>query len=116
MGCSQPHLAEFCTNVSVTEGKASSTVNAVELQKKVKAHVIDEVGSSTLMGCGFELIKEDDSGFEQGVQTLAPPVPSSGLFIASLHQKQQRMEADIAELKELSAKRHEDLFSLSLLP
>jgi len=91
-------------------------VNGVELQEKEEAQVIDEVGSSTLIGCGFALFKEVDSGFEQGVQTPAPPVPSSGLSIASLHQNQQRMEADFAALKELSAKRHEDLFSLSLLP
>ena len=84
----------------------------VELQKKVEAQVINEVGSSTHMGCGFELIKEDAFGFEQGVQTPASPVPSSGLSIASLHQKQQRMEANLAELKELSAKRHKDLLSL----
>ena len=112
MGCSQPDLAEFYDNVSVTEGKVSSTVNGIELQKKVKAHVIDEVGNSTFTGCGFELIKEVDFGFEQGVPTPAPPVPSSGLSIASLHQKQLRMEADLAKLKELSAKRHEDLISL----
>ena len=87
MGCSQPDLAEFYDNASITEGKVSSTVNEIELQKKVEAQEIDEVGSSSLMGCGFELIKEDDFGFEQGGQTPAPPVPSSGLSIASLHQK-----------------------------
>ena len=64
------------------------------------------------MGCDFELIKEEDSGFEQGVETPALLVPSSGLSIASLHQKQQRMDADLAKLKELSAKYHEDLLSL----
>jgi len=112
MGCSQPDLADFYDNASITEGKVSSTVNGIELQKKVKAHIIDKVGSSTFMVCGFELIKEVDSRFEQGVQTPAPPVPRSGLFIVSLHQKQQRMEADLAELKELSAKRHEGLLSL----
>jgi len=105
-------LVEFYVNVSITEGKVSSTVNGVGLQKKVEAQVIDEVGNSTLMGCDFELIKEEDFGFEQGVQTPAPPVPSNGLFITSLYQKQQRMEADLAELKELSAKRHENLLSL----
>ena len=78
----------------------------------MKAHVIDKVGSSTFMGCGFELIKEVDSGFEQHVQTPASPIPCSGLFITSLHQKQQRMKTDLAEMKELSAKRHDDLFSL----
>jgi len=54
MGCSQPDLAEFYANVSVTEGKVSSTVNGVELQKKMEAQVTDEVGNSTLMGCGFD--------------------------------------------------------------
>jgi len=32
----------------------------VQLQRKVDVQVIDEVGSSTLMGCGFDLIKEGD--------------------------------------------------------
>ena len=36
----------------------------VELQKKVDAQVIDEVGSSTIMGCGFDLIREDDPNVE----------------------------------------------------
>ena len=72
----------------------------IELHEKVDTQVIDEVGCNTLMGCGFKLIKADDSRFEQGMQTPAPPVPSNGLFIASLHRKQQRMKADLAELKE----------------
>ena len=58
MRCSQPNLVEFYANVSVTTGQVSSTMHGVELQKKVKAHVINKVGSSTFMGCGFELIKE----------------------------------------------------------
>ena len=32
----------------------------VELQKKVEAQVIDEVGSSTIIGCGFDLIQKGD--------------------------------------------------------
>jgi len=28
----------------------------VELQNKVGAQVVDEIGSSTLMGCGFDLV------------------------------------------------------------
>ena len=32
----------------------------VELRKKVAAQVIDEIGSSTIMGCGFVLIKVGD--------------------------------------------------------
>jgi len=49
----------------------------VELQRKVDAQVIDEVGSSTIMGCGFDLIQEGDPSSEQGVQTPTPPVPHS---------------------------------------
>jgi len=32
----------------------------VELKKKVDAQVIDEIGSRTIMGCGFALIKAGD--------------------------------------------------------
>jgi len=48
-----------------------------ELQRKVDAQVIDEVGSSTIMGCGFDLIQEGDPSSEQGLQTPTPPVPRS---------------------------------------
>jgi len=41
----------------------------VELRKRVDAQVIDEVGSSTIMGCGFALIKAGDRRADQGVQT-----------------------------------------------
>jgi len=36
----------------------------VELQKKVDAQVIDEVGSSTVMGCSFDLIWAGDPSDE----------------------------------------------------
>jgi len=36
----------------------------VELKKKVDAQVIDEVGSSTIMGCGFDLIRAGDPSDE----------------------------------------------------
>ena len=36
----------------------------VELQKKVDAQVIDEVGSITIMGCGFDLIRAGDPSAE----------------------------------------------------
>jgi len=32
----------------------------VELKKKVDAQVIDEIGSSTIMDCGFAVIKAGD--------------------------------------------------------
>ena len=64
----------------------------VELKKRVDAQVIDEIGSSTIMGCGFVLIKAGDrrpdqkepspavpepvrSG-DQGVQTPSVPAPA----------------------------------------
>ena len=49
----------------------------VEFQRKVDAQVINEVGSSTIMGCGFDLVQEGDPSSEQGVQTPTPPVPRS---------------------------------------
>ena len=51
----------------------------VEFQKKMDAQVIDEVGSSTIMGCGFDLIRAGDPSAQQGVQTPTPLVsrPSS---------------------------------------
>ena len=37
--------------------------------------MIDEVGSSTIMGYGFALIRVGDRSEEQGAQTPIPPVP-----------------------------------------
>jgi len=47
----------------------------VELKKKVNAQVIDEIGNSTIMGCGFALIKAGDRSDAQGVQTPSVSVP-----------------------------------------
>jgi len=47
----------------------------VELKKKVDAQVIDEIGSSTIMGCDFTLIKAGDRSKDQGMQTPSVPVP-----------------------------------------
>jgi len=66
----------------------------IELQKKVDAQVIDEVGSSTIMGCGFDLIREGNPSVEQVVQTPTPPVPrrsSSQPPDSALPQEQQRL-------------------------
>jgi len=41
----------------------------VKLQKRIKVQVIDEIGSSTLIGCGFELIQGTVREAEQGAQT-----------------------------------------------
>ena len=94
----------------------------VELQRKVDAQVINEVGSTTPMGCGFDLVQEGDPNSEQGVQTPTPPVPRSSSChppIAVLQQEQQRLQEEITtvkgvlqEEKELNAKRHEDLLAI----
>ena len=94
----------------------------VKLQRRVDAQVIDEVGSSTLMGYGFDLVQEGDPSSEQGVQTPTPPVPSSSSSQPSvevLQQEQQRLQEEITavegvlqEEKELSAKHHEDLLAI----
>jgi len=47
----------------------------VELKKRVDAQVIDEVGSSTIMGCGFAPIKAGDRTADQGAQTPSVPTP-----------------------------------------
>jgi len=47
----------------------------VDLKKKVGVQMIDEIGSSTLMGCGFTLVKGPAS--EQGTRTPFPLVPGS---------------------------------------
>ena len=88
----------------------------------VGAQVLDEIGSSMLMGFGFNLVQDEDPGSEQGIQTPTPPIPSSSSSRASveaLQQEQHRLQAELtsvkgvlAEEKELSAKRHEDLLPI----
>ena len=94
----------------------------VELQKKVDAQVIVEVGSSTIMGCGFDLIQEGDPSLEQGVQTPTPHVSrcsSNQPPHLALPQEQQCLQDKITamkgafqEEKKLSAKRHENLLAI----
>jgi len=94
----------------------------VLLQKRVKAQVIDEIGSSTLMGCGCELVQGAVREVEQGAQTPAPPVPCGTAYRLSmegLQQESQRLQSELAavqgaltEEKELSTKRHNDLLAL----
>jgi len=101
--------------------------------------VIDEVGSSTIMGCGFVLIKAGDRREEQGAQTTSVPAPNrsedqgvqtpSVLVPRPTHRQPaasttvsspQRLQADLIALqrefkeeKELNAKR--DAYFLALL-
>jgi len=94
----------------------------VERQKKVDAQVIDVVGSSTIMACGFDLIRAGDPSPEQGVQTPTLPVPhvsSSQPSNPTPPQEQQHLQDEITILKgvfqdekALNAKHHEDLVAL----
>jgi len=82
--------------------------------------MIDEIGSSTLMGCGFTMVEGPAS--EQGTKTPFPPVPgssSSGPSVETLLQDQSRLKTELVEVKgalaeekALNAKRHEDLLAL----
>jgi len=47
----------------------------VSLQKKVRVQMVDEIGSSTLMGCGFHLIKGAQAASKQGPRAPFHPVP-----------------------------------------
>jgi len=100
--------------------------------------VIDEIGSSAIMGCGFVLIKAGDrqtdqaeqsptvptpvrSG-DQGVQTPSVPVPRPTQRQPTAPMPasdQQQLQADLTALqrafqeeKEQNAKRHADLLAL----
>ena len=109
----------------------------VELRKKVDAQVIDEIGSSTIMGCGFDLIKAGDRWPDQEEQSPAVPapvrrrdqgVPSPSMPISRASPSQlaapstasdQGLRADLSALqrelkeqKEMNAKRHADLLAL----
>ena len=50
----------------------------VELRKKVDAQAIDEVRSSTIMGCCYTLLKPGDRRTGQGAQTPSVAVPHRG--------------------------------------
>jgi len=94
----------------------------VELKKKVDAQVIDEISSSTIMDCGFALIKAGDRSEAQGVQTPSVPVPrltTSQPAPSTSASTQQLLQDEITVLKgalqeekELNAKRHADLLTL----
>jgi len=110
----------------------------VELRKKVDAQVIDEVGSSTIMGYGFALIKAGDRREDQGAQTISVPAPNrsedqgvqtpsvpvsrstpsqpaASTTVSSLQWLQADLSAlqrEFKEEKELNAKRHADLLAL----
>jgi len=90
----------------------------VTLQKKVDAQFIDEIGSNTIVGCGYTLIKGFAS--EQGTKTPHPLVPgSSSVKIEAALEENSRLSAELTavkagldEEKALNAKRHEDILTL----
>jgi len=49
----------------------------ISLQKKVGVQMIDEIGSSTLIGHGFKLVRGDQAASEQGPRTTFPPLSGS---------------------------------------
>jgi len=74
----------------------------VELHKNVGVQVIDEIDSSTLMGCGFSLVQDEVPGSEQGLQTLTPPVPrgsSRRLSLEALQQEQHQFQSELIAVK-----------------
>jgi len=107
----------------------------VELRKRVDAQTIDEIGSSTIMGCGYDLITEGVRRQgqaapspvapapvrrrDQGVPTPSVPVPSASSSQPPAPASDQELRADLLTLqrelkeeKELNAKRHADLLAL----
>jgi len=54
------------------------------LQNKVRLQVTDEIGSKTLLGCGFKVIKGGTAASEQGPQTPFTPVSGSSISGPSL--------------------------------
>jgi hypothetical protein len=109
----------------------------VELRQKVDAQLIDEIGSSTIMGCDFPLIKAGERRSDQEAQTssLPDPVqtrdqevssPVGGVSQApprmprsSVADPDQGVRTELTALqrafleeKELNAKRHADLLAL----
>ena len=74
----------------------------ISLQKKVRVQMIDEIGSSTLMGCGFKLVKGDQAASEQGPRTPFLPVPgssSSEPFVDHLLLDQNRLKTELTEVR-----------------
>jgi hypothetical protein len=94
----------------------------ISLPQKVGAQVFDEIGSTTLMGCGFRVIKGAPSSQDQGPQTPLPTVsgavPSAQTVDALLADQSQlkaelaEVKASLAEEKELNAQRHADILAL----
>jgi len=92
----------------------------VKLQKKVGVQAIDDIASSTLMGCGYTL--GEGPSTEQGDRTPFTLVSGSSLArpsIESVLHDQAKLKSELSEVndalaeeKALNAKRHEHLLAL----
>jgi len=49
----------------------------VVLQKKMGVQMVEEIASSTLMGCDFTLVKGEQTTTEQGPRTPFSPIPGT---------------------------------------
>jgi len=95
----------------------------IPLQKRVGLHVTNEIGSSTLIGCGLKVTKGGTIASEQGPQTPFGPIPGvtstfSGHTLDTLLQDQIHLKEEIIEVKKtlieekaLNTKCHGDLLS-----
>lgn len=55
----------------------------IPLQKRMSFQVTDEVGSNTILGCGFQIKKSDGTVLEQGPKTPFGPGPRLGSSMAA---------------------------------
>ena len=80
----------------------------IPLQKRMGFQVTDEIGSNTLLGCGFQITKGDGTVLEQGPKTPFGPslhpisstaASSSTTTVDALVQDQLHLKEEIAEVK-----------------
>ena len=73
----------------------------VKMQKKVGVQTIDDIASSTLMGCGYTLV--EGLSTEQGVRTPFTPVSDSSSarpFVESVLHDQAKLKFKLSEVKD----------------
>jgi len=73
--------------------------------------VTNEIGSNTLMGCGFKVSKGEPAISKQGPRTPSSPVPGSFACSSSLDDVLSEVQTTLAVEQALNAKCHEDLLS-----
>jgi len=76
----------------------------VKLKKKVGVQAVDDIGSSTFMGCGFTLVEGPAS--EQRVRTPFAPVSGSSSAqpsVKSVLSDQAKLKSELTEVKDALA-------------